>query len=125
MLAGKVRATAIGPDGLLAAAILARIWLAGRSPHVPSMTTDDRVSELLAKAKQAKAMTGFACSPERKRTLANVAADYEQLARCRLVYLDTQQHLAQSRRLLRDLSQMCDGTVRPAVGPEEDPSANG
>jgi hypothetical protein len=88
------------------------------------MTTDDRVSELLAKAKQAKTMAGSDCSPEYKRTLASIADDYERLARCRLLFLDTQQHLADSRRLLGELSQMCDGTVRPAGGPEEESSAS-
>jgi hypothetical protein len=55
-----------------------------------------RVSELLAKAKQAKAMVGSDCSPERKRTLANVAADYDQLASCQETLLDTQRRLVET-----------------------------
>jgi hypothetical protein len=68
------------------------------------MTTDDNVSELLAKAKQAKAMAGCARSPEHKRTLVDIAADYERLAYCRLTILDTRQCLAGSRRLLDGFS---------------------
>jgi hypothetical protein len=70
------------------------------------MADDDRVSELLAKAKQFKAMAESACSPEYKRLLAEFAADYERPASCRATLLDTQQRLAESRRLLGDLSRL-------------------
>lgn len=64
------------------------------------MSTDDSVDDMLAKAKRAKAMAGSACSPEYKRLLAGIASDYERLAYYRLTILDTQQCLADSRRLL-------------------------
>jgi hypothetical protein len=89
------------------------------------MTRDDKVGELLAKAEQARAMAGSARSLEYERTLGGIAADYERLARCQLVFLETQRHLADSRRLIGDLSQMCDGAGRPAGGPYGGPSANG
>ncbi|HKD74664.1 MAG TPA: hypothetical protein VKB76_04185 [Ktedonobacterales bacterium] len=53
-------------------------------------------------------MANAACSPKYKRMLAEVAADYERLAHCRLIILDTQQCLADSRRLL-------DGSSRSAA----------
>jgi hypothetical protein len=68
------------------------------------MTTDDRVSELLARAKRAKTMAGRACSPEHKRIPALIAADYERLAHCQLIILNTQRHLSDSRRLLGGFS---------------------
>jgi hypothetical protein len=68
------------------------------------MNTDDSVLELLAKAERAKAMAESAYSPEYKRVLADIAVDYERLASCRLIILDTQQHLTDSRRLVGDFS---------------------
>jgi hypothetical protein len=96
------------PGGLLAGCDT-REDLAGwmRCPlHVPDMTTDDSVSELLAKSKRAREMATAAYPPERKLMLASIAADYEQLARCQLVFLETQRHLVESRRLLGEFSHM-------------------
>jgi hypothetical protein len=56
------------------------------------MTIDDRVSELLARTKQAKAMARSSYSAEYKRVLADIAVDYERLASCRTTVLDTRQH---------------------------------
>jgi len=54
------------------------------------MATDANVAHMLANAERARSMANAACSPKYKRMLAEVAADYERLARCRLIILDTQ-----------------------------------
>jgi hypothetical protein len=68
--------------------------------HVTTMDTYADVAELLANAKRARAMAAAACSPESKRMLADIAADYESLASCKLTILETQQCLADCERLL-------------------------
>jgi hypothetical protein len=82
------------------------------APTFTGVAIDDSVSELLAKAKQARAMAERTYSPEYKRLLADIAADYERLASCRATILNTQQRLAESRRLLDDLSRVRNRTVR-------------
>jgi uncharacterized protein len=84
----------------------------GHGGRATGIITDDSVAEMLTKAKRAKAMAGSAGSPEYKRLLADIAADYEQLASCRATLSDTQRHLAKSRRLLGDLAWMHNGTVQ-------------
>jgi hypothetical protein len=79
--------------------------LAGRirlPPHVDSMTTGADVAEMLAQAERARSMAQAARSPEYKRLLADIAADYERLAYYRLIILDTERHLADSRRMVGD-----------------------
>jgi hypothetical protein len=91
-----------------------REMLAGRmwcQHYVIGMATDDSVAEMLGKAKRARLMAEFACSPEDKRMLAGIATDYELLASCQLTMRDTQQHLADSRRLL-------DGSSPSVAGPD-------
>jgi hypothetical protein len=83
---------------------------------------DDRVNELLAKAKRMKAMAESASLPEHQRLLAHIAADYEQLASCWANILGTRRRLVESMRLLGDSYRIRNGTERPAGGPEEDRS---
>jgi hypothetical protein len=64
------------------------------------VATYAEVGEMLVNAMRAKAMAESACSPNNKRVLAGMAADYEWLARCKLTIMDTQRCLADSRRLL-------------------------
>jgi hypothetical protein len=64
------------------------------------MATHADVDEMFANAKRARSMANAVCSPEYKRMLAGIADDYERLAHLRLIILDTQQHLADSRRLV-------------------------
>jgi hypothetical protein len=64
------------------------------------MTTRADIDEMLASAKRIRSMANAIYSPEYKSTLAGIADDYERLANLRLIILDTQRHLADSRRLV-------------------------
>jgi hypothetical protein len=81
-------ATAIAPGGLLAGRKVAGFWLARRVGG-SAFTALLRMPPLLKCAKRSRSIAKTACSPEYNRMLANIAADFERLARYQLIILNT------------------------------------